>query len=762
LLFLLLLLKVGTAQEYQFLSEEDKWKIRLSSHILVDVDQITLDNLPLLLKGNSPIALYISNFQKKYNPILSQLAKAKDSLILLGHEFLDDDLLPDVRVFYIPMDKVETIQLQSGAYSEGFQGFSFHKELMALRVSDEKLLKDSIFEGYWRQLGRKPNFIQVDPKFFPKADSLALVLNKKSRVYGAVRSKEGLLYGVNLKNHENLIVSGYFSLPIEAKESLPAFIPYKAGYYFSPDIIYTTPENRNNLKEFVGFPLDFEYGLTDHFVFGTTIKNRIRKNNKELLINEVRILEDQIHDKVGYFSEGAYVDAGLDSRNALKGSFTISAWVKSTVLNRNNSILGKGHNFVLKLHNGLLTFTMAGIKDYISESSPVPLNEWTHVALVHSRLNNELLFFVNGVQTDKIQLVKDYETSDYNILIGSNLWQEFFVGYLTNIKIWERELNAFEIAKDYREIGLNSSAEFSVYIKIGVACLSVILLLLMIRFWMGKSFAKRKIVSPSESKTNLVKSGLHGLNNASEKILCFGALRIITSEGDDIAKKLSPKLKQLFVIVLLNSLGGKEGISTKKLTEALWPGMSPKNAKNTRGTNIQNLRAILSVTKEMNFTFRDKAWYLTFGEDCFCDYVEVINYLNDLGKVGTTITDLEEELPKLLSILKEGRFFVNMNDSWLDPFVEVMSNRIIEFCYDISKLLDLDKHSSLIYDLASVMYIYDDLNENALQLKLNILIGQGKLSLAHTVYDNFAKLYQNVYGELYAVKFEDMVVGNTT
>ena len=60
----------------------------------------------------------------------------------------------------------------------------------------------------------------------------------------------------------------------------------------------------------------------------------------------------------------------------------------------------------------------------------------------------------------------------------------------------------------------------------------------------------------------------------------------------------------------------------------------------------------------------------------------------------------------------------------------------------------MDKHSSLLYDLASVMYIYDDLNENALQIKLQILIRQGKLSLAHTVYDNFAKLYEKIYGEI--------------
>ena len=94
----------------------------------------------------------------------------------------------------------------------------------------------------------------------------------------------------------------------------------------------------------------------------------------------------------------------------------------------------------------------------------------------------------------------------------------------------------------------------------------------------------------------------------------------------------------------------------------------------------------------------------------------------------------------------------------MDPIVENMSNRIIEFCYDISKMLDMDTHSALMYNLASVMYIYDDLNEHALQIKLQILIRQGKLSLAHTAYDNFVKLYEKIYGEVYTVKFEDMVV----
>ncbi|MEZ4971120.1 MAG: LamG-like jellyroll fold domain-containing protein [Flavobacteriaceae bacterium] len=383
---------MGTAQEYQLLPEEDKWNIRLHSHILLDIDQITSNNLPDLLKGKSSIALYLSGYKEVYDTILRQFIKKSDSLILVVDSPFAKDYLSRSWVPLLPSQNVETISLESVSPDKGVPMFETTKELGAVKVLGKELLKDSILVDIWRRSGKVPNFIQIAPEFFPEADSLVYILNKKIRVFGTVRSKGGLLDGVSFKNHRNLIVNGHFSLPIDPSESSPVFIPHKAGYYFSPDIIFTTPENRGNLKEFVGFPLDIQYGLTDHFIFGADIKNVTRKNDKELIVNNVKIKEDEVHGKVGYFDDGAYVDTGLDSRTALEGSFTIMAWAKPTVLTRNNSILGKGDNFVLKLHDGLLTFTMAGVKDYISRTSPVPLNEWTHVVLVHSKVNNELFF----------------------------------------------------------------------------------------------------------------------------------------------------------------------------------------------------------------------------------------------------------------------------------------------------------------------------------------------------------------------------------
>jgi two-component SAPR family response regulator len=155
--------------------------------------------------------------------------------------------------------------------------------------------------------------------------------------------------------------------------------------------------------------------------------------------------------------------------------------------------------------------------------------------------------------------------------------------------------------------------------------------------------------------------------------------------------------------------------------------------------------------------FLDKHWFLEIGKNCYCDYQEVLYGFDQLDKEGRPTARLEKRLPDLIRILKEGRFLANTVDVWLDPYVEKLSDRVLEWCVQISKTMSLEKNTSELYDLATIIYIYDDLNEDALQIKLKILVKQGKLSLAHTVYDRFSKLYKKLYGESYAMKFEDFV-----
>ncbi|NDD93211.1 LamG domain-containing protein, partial [bacterium] len=65
----------------------------------------------------------------------------------------------------------------------------------------------------------------------------------------------------------------------------------------------------------------------------------------------------------------------------------------------------------------------------------VPLNKWSHVALVRS--GSILRFLVNGVERSSTNIgSQDYEYSDYGVTIGSlpNI-QESFTGYLDEVRI---------------------------------------------------------------------------------------------------------------------------------------------------------------------------------------------------------------------------------------------------------------------------------------------------------------------------------------
>lgn len=47
----------------------------------------------------------------------------------------------------------------------------------------------------------------------------------------------------------------------------------------------------------------------------------------------------------------------------------------------------------------------------------------------------------------------------------------------------------------------------------------------------------------------------------------------------EIAYRFGPKIKQMFVLVLLHSYDGQEGISTNKLSAQLWPEKTTTSAK---------------------------------------------------------------------------------------------------------------------------------------------------------------------------------------
>lgn len=70
--------------------------------------------------------------------------------------------------------------------------------------------------------------------------------------------------------------------------------------------------------------------------------------------------------------------------------------------------------------------------------------------------------------------------------------------------------------------------------------------------------------------------------------------------------------------------------------------------------------------------------------------------------------------------------------------------------------LNFNTNADILYELTEVIAVYDDLNERAINLKLRVLMYQGKLSMAQKAYDNYVKLYKELFNEEYSNSFEQL------
>jgi DNA-binding SARP family transcriptional activator len=728
--------------------------IRLRSHLLVDPAKLVPGQLGSLLEKQIPVAFRVSGeMNEELHRLIALIPKDKLPVVVIlegkaplsGNDFqgtivLNDDDLDKVNL----PGNVETLRKQFSC-----------KEFLLASVNSDSIPSPDFFIGLWEHTGKMPNFIQVNPSLIDQCINLIDTLNSQKVIFGEVRDNGHLLAEVSWKDLPDRKTNGYFSFPVNLLGSSP-LLPYKAGYQFSPDIILPSPENLKNPKVFNAVKLNANFGMTDHFTFSNKVRNLKRQNDEEIIPYNMLFVRDKNNGKCAFFSGKAYVDGGLRSRSALKPNFSITAWIKPAELGANNCILGKGKDFVLKIHRGELTFTVQGVKDYYSVKTPVPLNQWSFIGLVHTSADNYISFYLNGKLTEKISLLTPYVGSDYTMLVGSNLWEEYFVGYMKEIKIWDRELNEEEIRNEYL-------AENARELPVSMFWIPVLILFLSFPgFYLWRRFIRKKQVS-SEIKPEPVANQLivlplpEGPDYYREQINCFGGLRVISADQKDVSKKFSPKIKQLFVLILLHSIGGRKGISSKEMSDCLWPGMSPQNAKNIRGTNIQNLKALLSGCSGIKLVFQDKLWLLKFADGYFIDYALVENWLNDPEKYEAG--NRAERLPELLSILKKGTLFPDLGESWIDTFIDRMSNRIIEYGRGLFHTLSEEKYDGLLLAIAEVISINDPLNEPALRKKISIHTRQGKLGLAHSVFDSFTKLYFELYQEKYPGDFKSLVSG---
>jgi len=290
--------------------------------------------------------------------------------------------------------------------------------------------------------------------------------------------------------------------------------------------------------------------------------------------------------------------------------------------------------------------------------------------------------------------------------------------------------------------------------------ISAVIIILLISAIFAFLLLRKKKIEPKFEQTNETADEFTNINQTGDRnkksaIFLFGGFRIKDKNGNDITGEFSPMLRQLFVIILLNTLkeGGK-GISSGELDETLWPDKTHDSARNNRSVMISKLRQLFENVGQINIESANSYWIVKLGDEVFCDYREALLLIRTMKAVNNR---KKENVMKLLSIVSSGEMLPDLQVEWVDPFKANFANDLIDLLIEVSRQNEHAFSLSELVNIADTLLIYDILNDDALKLKCRSLVKMGKNGLAQTAYNSFVKQYFTLFGSKYNYSFAQII-----
>ncbi|MGN6396788.1 MAG: Kelch repeat-containing protein [Mucilaginibacter sp.] len=233
-------------------------------------------------------------------------------------------------------------------------------------------------------------------------------------------------------------------------------------------------------------------------------------------------------------------------------------------------------------------------------------------------------------------------------------------------------------------------------------------------------------------------------------VYMLGDFAVYDKNSRDITYMFSPKIKQLFILLLLNS-GEEHGVVSKRIAATLWPEKEIGKTKNIKNVTINHLRGILADICGIELTFINDTYRFTFTEEFFCDYCTVsraiANLNNHANGEGKNILDW-------LDLIARGCLLQHVPEPWLDDTKQQYEESLMPLLLPEVKRMYEEGDYRKTMEIARVILNVDPFNDIAIKYKLKALRRTKGIEFAHKIYNDFAAEYEKSLGEPYAVPFE--------
>jgi len=226
-------------------------------------------------------------------------------------------------------------------------------------------------------------------------------------------------------------------------------------------------------------------------------------------------------------------------------------------------------------------------------------------------------------------------------------------------------------------------------------------------------------------------------------VFLLGEFAAWSRQGNDITHLFSPKIKQLFVLILLNSKDGK-GISSRKISTLLWPEKDLTRTKNIRGVTFNHLRSILGDIDGIGLIFQNDSYSFRLDPAFSCDFVTLAN------AAPATIMD---HFP----LITRGPLLPDFPESLIDDCRSAFETRIIDLLLPQLKAhYDAHDYKGTIGIARSILH-RDAFNEEALRYQLRSYRRLRGIDYTRKAYDQFTQDYQRSLGVEFHVSFDNIV-----
>lgn len=230
-------------------------------------------------------------------------------------------------------------------------------------------------------------------------------------------------------------------------------------------------------------------------------------------------------------------------------------------------------------------------------------------------------------------------------------------------------------------------------------------------------------------------------------IYLFGEFKVKDRTNKDITYLYSTRLKQTFCLILAHSYSNTDGITSKHLSNILWPDKPEDKVKNSRGVTINHLRKALSELDGIELEFTKGKFKIIQTEASYCDYTRCLQIIS---------TNPSAHIDELIQLLNRGQLLQSSNDPLFDSFKANLERQLEPVLHTQMEKSILAQKPHLTLALADTAFRIDPLNDYALASKIKAYIALKLEPEARSTYQSFVIEYKKIMGENYPHSYQDL------